>query len=249
MGDDDGGEVAADAVELFERAAVLGEQVGDFGVQGGDAVVEIVDVLGELAKAAGGGALGEAVAECDPLELAQFALAVAADRSGFSDGIELRPVRTQALDRLRAIVNEATALELEHAEGANQLGLLGGSEIDAVGHHDLRDRQRVAGIGLPGPAAMALAVSPPGRDLHDLKACAGQRGDQAASVAARAFNADHRGGSVPIDQPIDQLPKALRAVGDGQSANESAAVIDQRGGMGLLVNVDPDDQGDLLAHG
>ena len=88
----DGGEVAADAVELFERAAVLGEQVGDFGVEGGDAVVEIVDVLGELANAARGGALGEAVAERDALELAQFALAVAAERPGFSDGIELRPV-------------------------------------------------------------------------------------------------------------------------------------------------------------
>jgi hypothetical protein len=220
-----------------------------FGVQGGDAVVEIVDVLSEFAKAAGGGALGEAVAEGDLLELAQLALAVAADRPGFSDGIELRPVRPQALDRLGAIVNEATALELEHAEGANQLGLLGGSEIDAVAHHDLRDRQGVAGIGLPGPAAVALAVRPPGRDLQDLESCAGQRGDQAASVAARAFNADHGARGVPIDQPIDQLPEALRAVGDAQSANERAAVIDQRGGMRLLVNVDPDDQGDLLAHG
>ena len=56
-------------MEVFERVVVLVEQLGDLGVEGGDALVEVVDVAGELADAACGGALNEAVAEIDALEL------------------------------------------------------------------------------------------------------------------------------------------------------------------------------------
>lgn len=75
-----------------EGAAVLGEQIGDLGVEIGDALVEVVDVASELADAARRRALREAVAELDALELAQLALAVAANRSGLGNGVKLRPV-------------------------------------------------------------------------------------------------------------------------------------------------------------
>ncbi|HWI72273.1 MAG TPA: hypothetical protein VNT55_09975 [Baekduia sp.] len=54
---------------------------------------------------------------------------------------------------------------------------------------------------------------------------------------------------VLIDQPIDQLPVALGTVDDRHGVDETAAFIDQRGGVSLLVNVDSDDQRDLLARG
>jgi hypothetical protein len=79
---------------------VLGEEVGDLGVQAGDAVVEVVDVASELADAARGGSLREAVAEFDALELAQLALALAANGPGLGDRIMLCPVSTQPLYRL-----------------------------------------------------------------------------------------------------------------------------------------------------
>jgi hypothetical protein len=37
LGEDRGGEVGADAVEIFAAGCVLGEEVGDLGVQVGDA--------------------------------------------------------------------------------------------------------------------------------------------------------------------------------------------------------------------
>jgi hypothetical protein len=69
LGDDRGGEVGAGAVEVLERVADVGQEVGDLDVQGVDAVVEIVDVCGELTDAARGGALREAVAELMRLSL------------------------------------------------------------------------------------------------------------------------------------------------------------------------------------
>jgi hypothetical protein len=71
---------------------VLGEQLGDLCIQGGDSVVEIVDVVSELADAARRGALGQAVAEADALERAQLALAVTAHHGRFGDGVMLGPV-------------------------------------------------------------------------------------------------------------------------------------------------------------
>ena len=109
--------------------AVLGEQVGDLAVERGDPVVEVVDVAGELADAARRGALSEAVAEIDALEAAQHALAVAAQHTGLGDRVVLGPVGAQSLDRLRAVTDEAAALQLEHSERANELGLLRGAEI------------------------------------------------------------------------------------------------------------------------
>jgi hypothetical protein len=96
---------------------------------------------------------------------------------------------------------------------------------------------------------MALAMGAPGRDLENRKAGADERRDEAASVAAGTLDADHRHGALPIDQPVDQLPVALRAVGDTQRVDQAAPFIDQRDGVGVLVNVDTDDQRDLLARG
>jgi hypothetical protein len=151
------------------------------------------------------------------------------------------------LDCLRAIANEAAALQLEHPERANELGLLGRPEIATVCQDDLGDRQRITEVGLAWAAAMALAMRAPRRDLKHLKAGAGQRDDQAAPVAAWALDADHRVRGLPVDQPVDQLPVALRGVGDAQRIDQAAAFIDQRDGVSVLVNVDTDDQGGLLA--
>jgi hypothetical protein len=52
-----------------------------------------------------------------------------------------------------------------------------------------------------------------------------------------------------IDQPVDQAPVASRAVGQRERCEVSAALVDERSDMGVLVNVDPDDQGGLLARG
>lgn len=86
MGDDRGGEVAAGTLQVLARVAVLGEKVGDLGVEGSDALVEIVDVVAEFADAAGCDSLSQAVAEGDALEFAQLALAVTAKGGGFADG-------------------------------------------------------------------------------------------------------------------------------------------------------------------
>jgi hypothetical protein len=55
---------------------VLGEQLVDLGVEGVCALVEVFDVAGEVADAAGRDPLDQALAEADPLEPAQLALAV-----------------------------------------------------------------------------------------------------------------------------------------------------------------------------
>jgi hypothetical protein len=153
------------------------------------------------------------------------------------------------LDRLGAVTDKAPALQLEHAQRTHELGLLRWPELVALGQHDVRDRQRVAGVGLARSAAVALAMGAPRRDLRHLKPGAGQSSNQAASIAAGALHADHRAGGGMLDQPADQLPIARRAVRDREGSDLAAAVIDQRGGMSLLVNVDADDQGGLLARG
>lgn len=124
LGDDRRGQIAADPVDLLEWIAVIGEQLGDLGVEGCDALVEVLDVAGKFADAARGGALRKAVAEMDPGEVAQGALAVSAQNAGFRDRILLCPVRAQPLDRLGAVADEPAALQLEHAERADELGLL-----------------------------------------------------------------------------------------------------------------------------
>ena len=89
---------------------MLVEQLGDLSVEAGDALVEVLDVAGQFADAAGGELFCESVAEADPLEPAQLALAVAADHPRLGHGVLLGPVRAQPLDGLGAITNEAAAL-------------------------------------------------------------------------------------------------------------------------------------------
>lgn len=96
---------------------------------------------------------------------------------------------------------------------------------------------------------MALAMSSPGWDLQHLKSGAGKSSDEAASIAAGALDADHRACGVMLDQPVDQPSIALGTVGERERRDLAAAIVDQRGGMGVLVNVDADDQGGLLARG
>ena len=52
-----------------------------------------------------------------------------------------------------------------------------------------------------------------------------------------------------VDEPADQTPAALRAIRDSQSGDLAAALIEQRNGVGALVDVDADDHGRLLTWG
>jgi hypothetical protein len=153
------------------------------------------------------------------------------------------------LDRLSAVTNEAPALQLEHPERPDQLRLLGGAEVCSLGAHDVSDRDRVTRVGLPRPPTVALAMGAPGWHLQHLKPSAGESCNQAASVAARALDADHGVCGVLLEQPVDQSPIALRGVWGDQRRDLSAAVIDECGGVVVLVNVDADDQGGLLSGG
>src|SRR5213592_1993708 len=146
--DQTGGDLVAGAAEVGDRVAVLFEQLGDLGVEIADALVERVDVAGELADAARGDLFGQAVTEADALELAQLALAVAAQRGGLADRVDLQPGRSQALDRLGAIANQAMALQLEQPDRPDQLGFERRAELGAAAQNDLRDRLSIAGIGL-----------------------------------------------------------------------------------------------------
>ena len=134
--------------------------------------VEVLDVAGELADAASGDSLGQAVAEADALEPAQLALAIATNDPGLGDRVELSPVGAQALDRLGAVADEAAALQLEHAERSHELGLERRAELGALAQHHLGDRDRVAGIGLARALAVALAMGAPGRHVQHLVAAA-----------------------------------------------------------------------------
>ena len=86
--------------------------------------------------------------------------------------------------------------------------------------------------------------------MEYLVARRGQCTDESATIAARALDTDHRLiGAVPAE-PVQQLPIAVGTVGDDQRRDLTAAVIDQRGGVGVLVDVDADEhQGGLLARG
>lgn len=83
-----------------------------------------------------------------------------------------------------AVAHEPAPLQLECAERPDEFGFLGGPEVRAVGEHDLGDREGIAGVGLAGAAAVALAVGAPGWHLEHLKAGARQRGGEAAPIAA-----------------------------------------------------------------
>jgi hypothetical protein len=82
-------------------------------VEGSDALVEVVDVAGEVADAAGRDLLDEAVAEADPLDPPQLALPGEIDDARLADRVDLIPVCTESLDRLGAVADEAAALQFE----------------------------------------------------------------------------------------------------------------------------------------
>jgi hypothetical protein len=121
LGDDRGREVGAGAEEVVERVVVLGEQLGDLCVQRGDSVVEVVDVVCEFADAARRGALGQAVAEADALlswRSSRWRSQRMTDAS--ATGSSWVPP-----DGLGAVADRAPALQLEHPQHADELGLGG----------------------------------------------------------------------------------------------------------------------------
>jgi hypothetical protein len=185
--------------------------------------------------------VGEAVTEADALEPPQFALAVAAQRAGLGHGILLGPVGAQPLDRLGAVADEAAALQLEHGQRADELGLQRRAELTALAPNDVGDRERVAGVGLARPLAVALAVGAPGRHVQHLQPGGGQRPDELAAIAARRLDTDDRFCGVVLAEPPQQAAIALRTIGDGQRAEFAAALVDQPSGVGVLVNIDPDE--------
>src|SRR5262249_22256958 len=203
LGDDRGGEVRAGSVKIPERIAVLGEQLCDLPVELDDAGVEILDVASELADAAGCRARGKAFAQLQALELLELALAVTADDAALCDRVVLNPVGAQPLDRLRAVANEAPTLQLKRSECPHELRLLGGTQLPALCAHDVSDRKGIPRICLAGSASMTLTVGAPSRDLQNLKASAGERGDQTPPITAWALNADHRARSIEVDKPVN----------------------------------------------
>ena len=168
---------------------------------------------------------------------------------GLSDRVVLGPVGTQPLDRLRAVAHEPSTLQLEHPQRPDQFRLLGGAEVRSLRAHDVSDRDRISGVGLAWPAAMALAVRAPRGNLQHLEAGACQGGDQAAAIAAGTLDADHGRGGAVIDEPVDQAAVALRSVRDDERRDLTAAVVNQCGGVIVLVDIDTDDQGGLLSGG
>lgn len=180
---------------------MLLEELRDLGVEGGDALVEVVDVAGEVTDAAGRDLLDEAITEADPPEAAQRALAGEVDHARLADRVDLIPVGAQPLHRLRAIADETTPLQLEQRQRAHELGLERRSELRPFAQNDLRDRDRVAGIGLAGSVAMALAMRAPGRHVEHLVSRRLERGDEQPPVAGGAFDADDRLASVMLIEP------------------------------------------------
>jgi hypothetical protein len=63
VGDHGGGDLRSGAVQVADWVAVLLEELRDLGVEGGDALVEVLDVAGEVADAARSDLLDEAVTE------------------------------------------------------------------------------------------------------------------------------------------------------------------------------------------
>ena len=179
MGDQGGGDLIAGAEKIRDRVAMLGEQFSDPVLEPGDALVEVLDVAGEFADAPGGDLLGQSVTKGDAAQPFERGRAVATKDLGLGDRADLGPVRTQPLDGLGAVVNEALALQLKYRQGADQFGLERRTELVTLVTDDVGDRRRVTGIGLPGPLAVALAVRAPSRNVEHLMAASGKRADSA----------------------------------------------------------------------
>lgn len=206
---------------------------------------EVLDVARELADPAGGDLVREPVTEAQALELAQLAQSVDADDPRFGDGVQLRPVGPQALDRLRAVADIAAPLQVQRGERAHQLGLQGGTELATLAADDVGDREGIAGVGLARALAAAFAVRPPRRHVHDFEPRRRERADERAAIAAGAFDADHRRAGVVFGQPVKQAAIPVGAVGEHQDAEFGASVIQQRGGVSAFVDVDADEHQDL----
>ena len=76
-----------------------------------------------------------------------------------------------------AVAHEASALELEDRQRPDQFRLQRRTEFGVLAADDVGDGQRVAGVGLAGSLATALAVRAPGRNVQDLMAGSAQGGD------------------------------------------------------------------------
>src|SRR5205085_4238933 len=108
-----GSDLCAGAVQVGHWVAVFGEQLRDLSVERGDALVEVLDVAGEVSDAAGRDLLDQAVTEADALESAQFALPSEVNDARLADGIDLIAIGAEPLDRLGAVTDEAAPLQLE----------------------------------------------------------------------------------------------------------------------------------------
>jgi hypothetical protein len=244
-----GGDLCAGAVQVVERVAVLGEQRGDFGVELCDALVEVFDVTGEVADAAGRDLLDKSRTEADPLQAAQLALAGQVDNACLADRVDLIPVGAQALDRLGAVADEAPPLQLEQRQRAHELGLERASKLRAFAQDDLGDRDRVTGVGLTRPMTAPLPVRAPGRHVEHLVPGRLERGDKEPAIAGRAFNNDDRVRRVELDQPLAELAHPGRAVGKAERAELAAALVEQRSNVSVFVHIDSDDHPVLLSQG
>jgi hypothetical protein len=234
-------DLRAGAVQIRDWVAVLGEQPRDLGLEGGDALVEVFDVAGEVADAAGRDLLDEAVTEADPLQPSQLALPGEVDDPRLADRIDLIPVGAEPLDRLRAVADEAAPLQLEQRQGADELGLERWSKLGALAEYDLRNGDRVAGVGLAWPMPTTLSMRAPGRDVEHLVPCGLERSDKEPAVAGRAFDTNDRLASIVGDEPLLKLSHPGWAVGEAERPELAAALVQQRSDMRALVHIDPDD--------
>jgi len=96
---------------------------------------------------------------------------------------------------------------------------------------------------------MTFAVRAPGRDVQHFVPRGRECGHERAAVAARAFDADDGIGRVVLGEPAQDPPVAVWGVGEQQRAVLAAALIDQRRGVRVLVDVDADEHVGLLARG
>ena len=110
LGDQRGGDLVAGSEQVADGVAVRFEQRGDLGLELVDAAVEVFDVAGELADGGRRDALSESIAKRTRLRRCSTRWRSRVDDLGFGDRIDLRPIRAQPLNRLRAVQHEPTAL-------------------------------------------------------------------------------------------------------------------------------------------
>jgi len=145
------GDLGAGAVEVRDRVAVLCEQLRDLGVEGCDALVEVLDVAGEITDAAGCDLLDEAIAEADPLEPPQLALAGEIDDARLGDRVDLIPVGAEPLDRLGAVADEAASCSSSSANARTSSGSSAGPSSARLRSTTWATAIASPGSVLPGP--------------------------------------------------------------------------------------------------